>query len=230
MTRLSEVSFKTLTECKKIRESLGGENHHEDQCKGIPAVLNEESFYYHRECYQKFTYARALLKRKLENENETMKSNKRPSRASSSTGAACSRGIFPKQCMICSKERTKVGGKFQFPTKILARSAEETLKNAAHLRNDQTMITAVTGIDLIAKEFSKHQTCYINYTRISRETKTKNSASSERDTTGDFQSVCNVIEKLVIGQQKCVSMETIVSAYGINEGDKQQRYRLKQDC
>ena len=83
--------------------------------------------------------------------------------------------------MICSKERIKVGGKFQFPTKILTRSAEETLKNAAHLRNDQTMITAVTGIDLIAKEFSKHQTCYINYTRISRETKTKNSASSERD-------------------------------------------------
>ena len=130
--------------------------------------------------------------------------------------------------MICSKERIKVGGKFQFPTKILTKSAEETLKNAAHLRNDQTMITAVTGIALIAKEFSKHQTCHINYTRISRETKTKNSASSERDTTGDFQSVCNVIEKLVIGQQKCVSMETIVSAYGINEGDKQQRYRLKQ--
>ena len=64
--------------------------------------------------------------------------------------------------MICLKERIKVGGKFQFPTKILTKSAEETLKNAAHLRNDQTMITAVTGIDLIAKEFSKHQTCYIN--------------------------------------------------------------------
>jgi hypothetical protein len=41
MTRLSEVSFKTLTECKKIRESLGGENHHEDQCKGIPAASFE---------------------------------------------------------------------------------------------------------------------------------------------------------------------------------------------
>jgi hypothetical protein len=37
-----------------------------------------------------------------------------------------------------------------------------------------------------------------------------------------------VIEKLVIAQQKCVSMKTIVSAYGINEADKQQRYRLKQ--
>ena len=125
------------------------------------------------------------------------------------------------------KRKNKVGGKFQFLTKILTKSAEETLKNAAHLRNDQTMITAVTGIDLIAKEFSKHQTCYINCTRISRETK-NSASSSERDTTGDFQSVCNVIEKLVLGQQKCVSMETIVSSYGINEGDKQQRYRLKQ--
>ena len=225
------MSFKSLTECKKIRESLGGENHHEDQCKGIPAVLNEEPLYYHRECYQKFTFAQALLKRKLANENETMESNKRPSRTNSSTGATCSRGIFPKQCMICLKERIKVGGKFQLSTKIVTKSAEGTLKNAAHLRNDQTMITAVTGIDLIAKEFSKHQTCYINYKRIARETTTKNSSSSETDITGDFQSVCHVIAKLVLGQQKCVSMETIVSVYGINEGDKQQRYRLRySDC
>ena len=32
----------------------------------------------------------------------------------------------------------------------------------------------------------------------------------------------------MLGQQKYVSMETIVSAYGINESDKQLRYRLKQ--
>ena len=62
-------------------------------------------------------------------------------------------------------------------------------------------------------------------THVLRE-KQKNSASSETDITGDFQSVCNVIEKLLLEQKKCVSMQTIVSAYGINEGDKQQRYQL----
>lgn len=30
----------------------------------------------------------------------------------------------------------------------------------------------------------------------------------------------------MLGQEKCLSMETIVSAYGINDGDKYQRYRL----
>ena len=44
LTSLSEVSFQTLTECKKIRESLGGENHHEEQCKGIPTVLTKNHF------------------------------------------------------------------------------------------------------------------------------------------------------------------------------------------
>ena len=73
--------------------------------------------------------------------------------------------------MICSKERIKVGGKFQFPTKILTKSAEETLENAGNVKNDKKMITAVTGIDLIVWEFSKHQTCYVNYSRITRETK-----------------------------------------------------------
>ena len=59
-------------------------------------------------------------------------------------------------------------------------------------------------------------------THVLRE-KQKKSASSERDSTGYCQSVCSVIKKLVLGEQKCASMGTIVSAYGINEGDKQQR-------
>ena len=46
--------------------------------------------------------------------------------------------------------------------------------------------------------------------------------------TGDFQTVSNVFKKFVLGQQKCVSKGPIVSAHGINEDDKQKRYRLKQ--
>ena len=49
------------------RENLGGENHHIEQCSGIPSNTDEVSaieLYFHRECYQKFTYARALLKKR----------------------------------------------------------------------------------------------------------------------------------------------------------------------
>ena len=36
-----------------------------------------------------------------------------------------------------------------------------------------------------------------------------------------------MIEKRVLEEQQCLSMESIVSVYVINEGDRQQRYRLK---
>ena len=63
LIKVSQASLKTLTESKEIHESLGQENHHEEQCNGIPESLGERSFFYHRECYQKFTFAETILKR-----------------------------------------------------------------------------------------------------------------------------------------------------------------------
>ena len=68
LTSLSEVSFQTLTEYKKICESLGEKNHHQEQCKGIPTVLNEAPLFYPRECYQKFTYAPNIAKTKMKSQ------------------------------------------------------------------------------------------------------------------------------------------------------------------
>ena len=50
-------TFETLLECKKIRESLGGENYHIDQCNKTPVNLGEIEYFYHRKCCQKFVYA-----------------------------------------------------------------------------------------------------------------------------------------------------------------------------
>jgi hypothetical protein len=45
-------TFETLLEWKKIRESLGSENHHVDQCNKIPENLGEIEYFYHRKCFQ----------------------------------------------------------------------------------------------------------------------------------------------------------------------------------
>ena len=37
------------------------------------------------------------------------------------------------------------------------------------------------------------------------------------DIQGDFDAVCEVIEKRVLEEQQCLSRESIVSVYGINE-------------
>ena len=59
--KLSEQTLKTLQENKKNRNKLGEENTHIQQCNNI---LDTFIDVYHRECYQKCTYTKTLLKRK----------------------------------------------------------------------------------------------------------------------------------------------------------------------
>lgn len=123
---------------KKIRESLGGKDHHEDQWKGILAVLNEEALYYQRKCYQKFTFDRTW-------KQQTTFENK----------------FFDRCCML--------------------------MRDICQTMHDVKQILPVT---------------------VSR--------------------FATWLKSLCKGQQKCVSIKTIVSAYGINKGDTQQRCKLKQ--
>ena len=167
-------TFKTLNECKKIRESIGGENYHIEQCKRIPDNLGEIEYFYHRKCFQKFVYAKTLLKRKgCNNDNQADQSPttkvQRTTRASSqNTVTVSSAGIFPNICMICKKKDIKIKGIRKSLSKIVTETAERTIKQAAVARNDLEIITAVTETDLIAKEFQKHQKCYLEYTRVVR--------------------------------------------------------------
>ena len=101
LTKLNQKTLDTLVKCKAIRESLGGENGHEIQCKKGPENVNEKQYFYQRECYEKFTYAKTLRKRKLnkteetdESRNKTRRLQKRllrlPSRSKSAqTGHLC---------------------------------------------------------------------------------------------------------------------------------------------
>ena len=47
----SPNTLKTLLEYKKICESIGGENHHIEQCKRIPDNVGETEYFYHRKCF-----------------------------------------------------------------------------------------------------------------------------------------------------------------------------------
>ena len=98
-----------------------------------------------------------MLKRKRDQADDPSKCRKLLSREHGASDSKNSRGLFPKHCMICLKERIKVQGKFQLPTKTITKSAEETLKKAAVLKNDLAMLASATDTDLILKEFSKHE-------------------------------------------------------------------------
>ena len=119
LIKVNQASLKTLTESKEIRESLGQENPHEEQRNGIPEALGEKTLFYHRECYQKFTFAKTILKRKRDQVDHSSECRKRLSREHGASDSKHSRGLFSKHCMICLKERIKVKENFSLQQRLL---------------------------------------------------------------------------------------------------------------
>ena len=225
---VTEQTFATLVECKSIRESLGGDNHHIQQCKFIPDTFNQE-LKYHRQCYQKFTYAKTLAKRKICKEPRKQRLSNRF--VADSQNEAKRRKVelstlFPEHCMFCEKVRITVNKKEQYPKRIETKIAENSVLNAANLRSDVTMLGMINGIDLIAKEFRKHEKCYRDYTRVLFETSTNRTGEEVYD-KGNFLDVCSVIDNDVLAERKCISMQTLINIYGIGDGTKQYRRLLK---
>ena len=62
--------------------------------------------------------------------------------------------------MICKNISIKVNGKKQLDKNILTYNADSRAKEAAEKRNDEKILTNITGKDLIATEFETHEKCY----------------------------------------------------------------------
>ena len=52
---LSSINEEAILKAKAIRQSIGGQNHHHQQCNSIPTPIDKEKHQLHRECCMKFT-------------------------------------------------------------------------------------------------------------------------------------------------------------------------------
>ena len=241
---VKQQTFETLLKTKKVRQQLGGANCHEEQCSYSPSFCSEH-LKYHRRCYQKITYIKHLSKRKLEKHVERPKKslrlsvgNKQNKKSSTSSlvndnrnNVGIRRGLFPNFCIICMSFFCMSFLKKQIPTPILTSFAELTMKKAAELRNDESMIAGIANDSLIAKEFKKHQ-CYRDYTRtVSTNSNSESSFSKERICEkGDYKGVCQIIDKKFLRNQKGISMDTLLEKYGIGLSTKLQYRHLLKNC
>ena len=182
----------------------------------------------------KFTYAKALLKRKLSKDSEVGKNICKLRKITKGcfskhqTAHQGQRGLFADMCINCKKKTLKVKRKHQPPTKSITKTAENTLKEAANLRNDTKMTTAVTDIDLIAKEFQKYEKCYREYTRIVREEALQEEHVDEEFIRGNYEVVLYMVKDYILADKQCISMETLQSAYGVGVGFRQSRHKLEE--
>ena len=106
MTAPNQQTLKKLNESKDARNSLGNDHVHNEQIDGVPEILDPEKHGAHRVCYQKFTNAVSVLKRRTSSSDIP---EKRQRRSGEFTGT-----IFPAYCMKCkSSKALTVKGKKQ---------------------------------------------------------------------------------------------------------------------
>ena len=126
----------------------------------------------------------------------------------------------------------KVKRKKHYATPILTKTGEEaTIKKAATLQHDVKILTKIMTEDLIAREFRKHDKCYLSYTRISREPSDKQKEGEDYlylFDTDRFEAACNIIEVNVPKIHQAVSMQLLNKTSGVGVGNRRYRYKLKE--
>ena len=131
---VTEKTFVTLVECKSIRESLGGDNHHIEQCDLIPETFNQE-----------LKISSTMLTKIYICQNFSQKETIKRTKAEATTSnrvVACR--------MFCENVCITVNKKEQYPKRIESKLAENSVHTSANLRSDFTMLGMIDGIDLIA--------------------------------------------------------------------------------
>lgn len=222
---LNEETFKKLVESKDARCTLGASYFHKEQIESLPQCFDSDKHGFHRQCYQKFTNAVSVLKRKSSIADVSEKRQRR----SGQFGSV----LFPKICMKCkSSNYITVKGKKQQPKNLTTLSACEQVKKAATLQHDEVMLLIVANEDLIAREFKMHERCYRDYTRIctkeTAQTSTAASNNDDDDSDSRFQRLCEFVEHHVIDGEQSVSIKLLTEVYGLDQEDCRLRGKVKQ--
>ena len=102
------------------------------------------------------------MKREMGKNGDRGKSSKsqRTTRISlPSAEASLPRSLCPEMCMICKKKDLKVKHSRQLQAKIVTKTSEKTLKEAAFTGNDKEIFIIVSEAYLTANQFQKHKKC-----------------------------------------------------------------------
>ena len=251
---LSKDHHARLLEAKNARINLGGDNLHPDQSGAFPQEF-EVGLVFHQSCYKNFTKAISVWKRKNEDVDDEPGGPSSKSQRLHRSGEH-SKILFPAHCMICkSANGLKVKGKTrkEQPKVLRELNAEYSIREAAKLKNDQAMLTAIMPetLSLRCAEFKVHEKCYKSYTLICSKQRGRNQQSSSECTTdasddregaadgcdeddlldpykkGDPEKLFTYIREHIILIGQAVSMKALTSVYGFDGLQRKDRYYVK---
>ena len=142
--------------------------------------------------------------------------------------------LYPNECQLCGKNRIQHKNVRYIPYKITSFAAVLAIKEAAKSK-DLTHYAEIENVDLIAKEYKVHETCYKKFTKGFTATSsndcendptdiTKLNATDEPSTErlsydhSNFDQVKEFVKDMILNDQRAISMKSLHNIYGIGIG------------
>ena len=224
LTPVNEVRYQKLCEAKQARDKLGGKYLHSEQSHKIPSTF-QYGLQYHRECYCNYTRVmRDVRKREplCEIQVSANQCSSRPHRNKEMDHA----GRFPQHCMFCKKttpKRIRSNGKnvYEMVSCFKHSSVHDTLREAAILKNDQSFLCGIEGVDLIQKKFRRHSSCYLDYTEVCRKKMVRNSSIDQ------YEKVRTAISDIIFAERRCMSLDELLELKGEEIKNHTTRQNMK---
>ena len=136
MKNISWINKQKIYEAKILREEIGGENYHEEQCLLLPSEIIDSKHGIHlNPCYKKFTkiLSNKQFKRKQISDESDLEPPTRPKRLC--LDANEKKYVYPKECNLCKKHHLRRKGRLYFPVTITTENAVQAIKSSAKAKN-----------------------------------------------------------------------------------------------
>lgn len=241
---VSEVNQQMISEAKRVREVIRGENHHETQCSSIPHTIDSKLHHLHPECYKRFalilsnTKIMAAFKENVSStqpsceggsSNGGISTRLRRSIESPSTSQHKPAWVYPPDmCQLCGNE-AKYDPKLTNSTRHLpsccTKTAADKIKQYAHV-NRPSLYDEIRDLDLIAKQFKYPDLCYDRFRKPIKATDISTNSTNNLKT--GFSAVKCYIQTNILQLKQAISIELLQAIYNPDTADcKKIRSKLK---
>jgi hypothetical protein len=215
--------FRIIREAVTLRQTQDDLASRLDEiCALVPNEADSSVHGIHKWCFKKFTNV-TKLRNKIPSTDPApvvLEPVRTSSRASSGNSNS---SLFPQdQCLFCGKERKRVRNASEYLAKCVTECAESSIRTAAEVKQDFTMLGKIQGVDLRAKEARYHNSCRREYIRLDN----NSMVSVEVDSSGTtvpsykndpikmayhdaFESLCDYVTRSVIQGRQIERMKML---------------------
>ena len=107
-----------------------------------------------------------------------------------------------------------------FIPKVVTETADAKIKNGVTKKDGNEILLVTVDLNLVAKEFQKHEYCHKNHTRVPSKSDYFTSNTPMEDFTPDLNSAIDIIEQGVILERRYVPVYYLLLACGYDRKDK----------